>query len=117
MDQASNAWNRYFLRSLHQENQPAARAGPGSSTVTPFYTLHPVFFPFLSRNFFPAAAFPLLLQLGPFLSAPLVAPFENLVPSLPYNGYSIDTSTLIAILAYALAVRLYAIFLKILVAR
>ena len=52
-----------------------------------------------------------------FLSAPLVAPFENLVPSLPYNGYIIDTSTLIAILAYALAVTIVRHFLKILVAR
>ena len=52
-----------------------------------------------------------------FLSAPLVAPFENLVPSLPYNGYSIDTSTLIAILAYALGVTIVRHFLKILVAR
>ena len=52
-----------------------------------------------------------------FLSAPLVAPFENLVPSLPYNGYIIDTSTLIAILTYALAVTIVRHFLKILVAR
>lgn len=52
-----------------------------------------------------------------FLSAPLVAPFENLVPSLPYNGYTIDISTLIAILVYALGVALVRQFLKILVAR
>ena len=52
-----------------------------------------------------------------FLSAPLVAPFENLVPSLPYNGYIIDTSTLIAILTYALAVTIVRHFLKILVGR
>ena len=50
-----------------------------------------------------------------FLSAPFVAPFENLAPSLPYNGYSIDTSTLIAILAYALGVAFVRRFLKILV--
>lgn len=52
-----------------------------------------------------------------FLSAPLVAPFANLVPSLPYNGYLIDTSTLIAILVYALAVTIVRHFLKILVTR
>jgi uncharacterized protein YggT (Ycf19 family) len=52
-----------------------------------------------------------------FLSAPMVAPFGNLVPSLPYNGYTIDTSTLIAILAYALGVTIIRHFLKILVAR
>ena len=51
-----------------------------------------------------------------FLSAPLVAPFENLAPSLPFNGYTIDISTLIAILAYALGVTLIRQFLKILVA-
>ena len=50
-----------------------------------------------------------------FLSAPFVAPFENLAPSLPYYGYSIDTSTLIAILAYALGVAFVRQFLKILV--
>jgi len=50
-----------------------------------------------------------------FLSAPLVAPFENLAPSLPFNGYTIDISTLIAILAYALGVTIIRQFLKILV--
>ena len=52
-----------------------------------------------------------------FLSAPLVAPFANLAPSLPYNGYTIDISTLIAILVYALGVAIIRQFLKILVAR
>lgn len=50
-----------------------------------------------------------------FLSTPLVAPFENLAPSLPFNGYTIDISTLIAILAYALGVTIIRQFLKILV--
>ncbi len=49
------------------------------------------------------------------LSTPLVAPFENLLPSLPYNGYTIDVSTLIAILAYALAVTIVRQFLKLLI--
>ena len=49
------------------------------------------------------------------LSTPLVAPFENLLPPLPYNGYTIDVSTLIAILGYALAVTIVRQFLKLLV--
>ncbi len=51
------------------------------------------------------------------LSAPLVAPFENLLPTLPYNGYTIDVSTLIAILVYALGITIIRRFLKILVAK
>src|SRR5258708_1297497 len=51
-----------------------------------------------------------------FLSTPLVAPFENLFPTLPYNGYSIDVSTLIAIVAYALGVTIVRQFLKVLAA-
>jgi uncharacterized protein YggT (Ycf19 family) len=51
------------------------------------------------------------------LSTPLVAPFENLLPPLPYKGYTIDVSTLIAILGYALAVTIVRQFLKLLVVR
>src|SRR5947209_20107319 len=51
------------------------------------------------------------------LSNPLVAPFENLLPSLPYKGYTIDVSTLIAILGYALGVTIVRQFLKLLVGR
>lgn len=51
-----------------------------------------------------------------FLSTPLVAPFENLFPTLPYNGYSIDVSILIAIVAYALGVTIVRQFLKVLAA-
>jgi uncharacterized protein YggT (Ycf19 family) len=51
------------------------------------------------------------------LSTPLVAPFENLLPSLPYRGYTIDVSTLIAILGYALGVTILRQFLKLLVVR
>ena len=50
------------------------------------------------------------------LSAPVVAPFNGLVPSLPYDGYRIDVSTLIAIIVYALAVTIARQFLKILAA-
>lgn len=52
-----------------------------------------------------------------FLSKPLVVPFENLLPSLPYGSYTIDVSTLIAIIIYALGVTLVRQFLRVLVSR
>jgi uncharacterized protein YggT (Ycf19 family) len=52
-----------------------------------------------------------------FVTAPLVAPFEHLLPTLPYDGYSIDASTLVAILVYALMVTIVRQFLKVLVQR
>jgi uncharacterized protein YggT (Ycf19 family) len=51
------------------------------------------------------------------LSAPLTLPFDHLVPSLPYNGYTIDVSLLIAILVYALVVTIVRQFLKVLAGR
>jgi uncharacterized protein YggT (Ycf19 family) len=45
------------------------------------------------------------------LSAPLLLPFNNLLPLLPYRGLLIDTNTLIAILAYTIAVKLLTSFL------
>jgi len=52
------------------------------------------------------------------LSAPLVVPFRsNLLPALPYNGFTIDVSTLIAIVAYALGVTIVRQFLKVLAPR
>ncbi len=47
----------------------------------------------------------------------LVAPFENLLPPLPYNGYTIDVSTLIAILVYAIGITVVRQFLKVLAGR
>jgi uncharacterized protein YggT (Ycf19 family) len=52
-----------------------------------------------------------------WLSTPLVAPFEHLVPALPYHGYIIDISTLISIVAYAMAVTIVRQFLKLLITR
>lgn len=49
------------------------------------------------------------------LSDPLVYPFQGMMPLLPYNGYSIDVSTLIAIVAYALFIKILTSFLNILV--
>jgi hypothetical protein len=50
-------------------------------------------------------------------STPLVVPFQNMFPSLPYSGYTIDVSTLIAILAYAIGITIIRQFLKVLAAR
>lgn len=50
-------------------------------------------------------------------SGPLVAPFENFLPSIPYSGYTIDVSLLVAIVSYILAVTIVRQFLKTLVAR
>jgi uncharacterized protein YggT (Ycf19 family) len=51
------------------------------------------------------------------ISAPLVMPFTNLIPPLPFYGYTIDVSTLIAIIVYALTVTIVRQFLKVLIAR
>jgi pheromone shutdown protein TraB len=51
------------------------------------------------------------------LSAPLVVPFQNLLPILPYNSYTIEVSTLIAILVYAIGITIIRQFLKVLAAR
>lgn len=51
------------------------------------------------------------------ISAPLVLPFTNLIPPLPFYGYTIDVSTLIAIIVYALTVAIIRQFLKVLIAR
>ncbi len=52
-----------------------------------------------------------------FLTDPLVYPFENLAPSLPYNGFVIDITTLIAIVAWTIAVMLVRQFIRILVGK
>jgi hypothetical protein len=52
------------------------------------------------------------------LSAPLIAPFASRsLPALPYNGFIIDVSTLIAIVVYALGVTIVRQFLKVLAPR
>ena len=50
-------------------------------------------------------------------SEPLVAPFNNLHPPLPYNGYSIDISTLVAMLVYIVLAMIVLRFLRILATR
>ncbi len=49
-----------------------------------------------------------------WLSGPLVAPFNNLHAPLPYNGYSIDVSTLVAMLVYIVLAMIVRWFLRIL---
>src|SRR5690348_6799273 len=59
-----------------------------------------------------------------FLSAPLIVPFQNIpslsfqnIPFLPNGSYTIEVSTLIAILVYAIGITIVRQFLKVLVAR
>jgi len=51
------------------------------------------------------------------LTAPLVAPFDNLHPPIPYNGYSIDVSTLVAMLVFIVLAMIVCRFLRILATR
>ncbi len=51
-----------------------------------------------------------------YLSTPMVVPFQN-IHSLPYNGFIIEVSTLIAILVYAIGITIVRQFLKVLVAK
>lgn len=51
------------------------------------------------------------------ITSPLVYPFDNLAPALPYNGYSIDITTLIAIIVWTIAVIIVRQFLRVLVGR
>jgi len=51
------------------------------------------------------------------LTVPLVAPFDNLHTPLPYDGYSIDISTLVAILVYTVLAMIVLWFLRILATR
>ena len=51
------------------------------------------------------------------LTAPLVYPFENLVPALPFNGFSIDVTTLVAIIVWTIAVLLVRQFIRVLVGK
>lgn len=47
----------------------------------------------------------------------LMFPFNNLIPAFPYNGYSIDISTLVAMAVYMAVVLIVRRFLRILVAK
>ncbi len=48
------------------------------------------------------------------LSAPFIGPFYNMVPALPYQGFRIDISTLVAILTYTVGVIIIRQSLKVL---
>jgi hypothetical protein len=48
------------------------------------------------------------------ISAPLILPFNDLSPILPYQGYNVDVSTLVAMVVYWLAVLIVRRFLGLL---
>lgn len=51
------------------------------------------------------------------VTAPIVYPFENLVPALPYNGFSIDITTVVAIVVWTIAVLIVRQFIRVLVGK
>ncbi len=51
------------------------------------------------------------------LTAPLVYPFENLAPAIPWNGFSIDVTTLIAIVVWTVAIVIVRQFIHLLAGR
>ncbi len=51
------------------------------------------------------------------LTAPIVYPFENLVPAIPWNGFSIDVTTLVAIVVWTVAVVIVRQFIRLLAGR
>ncbi len=54
----------------------------------------------------------LFVQWTMYITDPLVYPFANMFPMLPYDGFIIDASTLVAIVIYALAITLLRQFLR-----
>ncbi|HLI88511.1 MAG TPA: hypothetical protein VKV37_07460 [Ktedonobacteraceae bacterium] len=48
------------------------------------------------------------------ISAPLILPFNDLSPILPYQGFNVDVSTLVAMVVYAIAVIIVRRFLGLL---
>ncbi|HEY5005195.1 MAG TPA: hypothetical protein VII61_18680 [Ktedonobacteraceae bacterium] len=51
------------------------------------------------------------------ISDPLVAPFDHLFPLVPYQGYSIDVTTLVSMGIYVISTILLRSFLKLLVTK
>jgi hypothetical protein len=59
-----------------------------------------------------------LFTQGVFLvSNPLIAPFDHLFPLVPYQGYSIDITTLVSMGIYIVSTMLVRGFLKLLVTK
>ena len=52
-----------------------------------------------------------------FLSEPLIVPFDHLFTPLPYQGYSIDITTMLTMVVYTVSVIIVRQFLKLLVSR
>lgn len=51
------------------------------------------------------------------LTAPIVYPFTGLVPAIPYNGFSIDVTTLVAIVVWTIAVLIVRQFIRVLTSK
>ena len=51
------------------------------------------------------------------LTAPIVYPFVNLSPAIPWNGFSIDVTTLVAIVVWTIAVMIVRQFIRLLAGR
>ena len=51
------------------------------------------------------------------ISDPLIAPFDHLFPLVPYQGYSIDVTTLVSMGIYIISTILVRMFLKLLVTK
>lgn len=98
---------RFFAAVIKKINQLLALAL--AALLLLLFTRFALYFFALKTSLFSAWVFQ--------LSAPLVLPFTNLLPPLPFYGYTIDVSTLIAIIVYALAVTIVRQFLKVLIAR
>jgi hypothetical protein len=59
----------------------------------------------------------LFTQWAFMLSDPVIVPFDHLFAPLPYQGYSIDITTTIAIVVYTVSVVIVRQFLKLLVSK
>ena len=51
------------------------------------------------------------------LTAPIVYPFVGLVPAIPYKGFSIDVTTLVAIVVWTIAVLILRQFFRVLTSK
>lgn len=59
----------------------------------------------------------LFTQTISLISDPLIAPFDHLFPLVPYQGYTIDVTTLVSMGIYVISTMLMRSFLKLLVTK
>lgn len=72
---------------------------------------------FLLHLFNVSADVNLFTQGVALISDPLIAPFDHLFPLVPYQGYSIDVTTLVSMGIYIISTMLVRQFLKLLVTK